>query len=692
MMESFMCLVRRAVLCVIASSVACKFPPPPDVPDDGDIAGDASIDAPDGSIGGTVSGMWAGGTLVVRLQATGIDELLDVSANGLFSFSNRLSAGALYTVTVDEQPGHHRCSVANGVGTAPTGAVTNIAVTCDVDFAVDISLSAPITWSFDVDVEQYDLSTSIAVQETSVVVTAPVATHISINDAPATSGGASPPVQLPFGPSTIRVAIEVDSLSRSYELAVNRGAAPLGSGAYVKPTNTGSEDAFGGDPEPFIRVDRRIAISADVLVIGAALEDSSSATSSQDNTLTDSGAAYVFRRTNGVWMQEAVLKASNRGANDHFGSSVAIDRDYIAVSAPGEDSSATGVNSSAADTAMDSGAVYVFRRNGTAWTQDAYIKASNTGAGDQFGKSIAISGTTLVVGAPDEDSNGIPSDNSRSNSGAVYVFDRGGAGWSQTDYRKAPNADAGDMFGSSVALIGDLLAVGAPAESSGAAGVNQNQADNSVSAAGAVYVLRRGGLGWQQEAYLKASNPGATDFFGITVAVAPDTIAVGASGEDSNATNVNGPQANEGASNSGAVYVFRRGASAWAQEAYVKSANTDTADNFGASGLALHGDLLAVAAHLEDSTATGVGPVAIDNGRSNSGAVYVYRRDGAAWSFATYVKASNPGADDLFGAGLALSGDTLFVGAPGEDSSATGIDGLQSDDGAINSGAAYTYR
>jgi hypothetical protein len=195
------------------------------------------------------------------------------------------------------------------------------------------------------------------------------------------------------------------------------------------------------------------------------------------------------------------------------------------------------------------------------FAQQAYLKASNTGLGDEFGRSVALSGNTLVVGAMSEGSaatgvNGNQADNNAKSSGAVYVFTRTGGVWSQEAYLKASNTDVGDIFGVSVALSGDTLVVGALGEDSAATGVNGNQADNNAFDSGAVYVFTRTGGVWSQEAYLKASNTDPGDRFGVSVALSGDTMAVGATGEDSIATGVNGNQADNSTFNSGAAYVF----------------------------------------------------------------------------------------------------------------------------------------
>jgi hypothetical protein len=411
-----------------------------------------------------------------------------------------------------------------------------------------------------------------------------------------------------------------------------------------------------------------------------------------------------WQRTYRVTLRRAVLpaqvaygKASNIDAGDEFGASVALSGDTLAVGAHHEDSAATGIDGNQSDdTASGSGAVYVFRRAGTAWQQEAYLKASNTGVGDEFGYSVALSGDTLAVGARYEASattgtGGDQADDRAAESGAVYVFRRIGAIWQQEAYLKASNTGAGDEFGTSVALAGDTLAVGAWLEASTATGPDGDQANDSAAESGAVYVFRRIGAIWQQEAYLKASNTGVGDTFGSSVALSSDTLAVGAPGEDSAATGIAGDQTSNSASASGAVYVFRFTGTNWQQETYIKASNTEPNDAFGVK-VAVSGDTLAVGALREDSAAIRIDGNQADNSAADSGGVYVFRRTGAGWQQEAYLKASNTGAGDRFGRSVAVSGDTLVVGAEGEASAAKGTNGNQSDDSAPESGAAYVFR
>lgn len=403
-------------------------------------------------------------------------------------------------------------------------------------------------------------------------------------------------------------------------------------------------------------------------------------------------------------VQQAYLKAATQ-ASRAFGGTMAISGDTLVVGAPNDDSGAIGVNGNPSDnSAPFAGAVYVFVRGAGGWSQQAYLKASNTDARDSFGYALGISGNTIVVSTAWEDSsatgvNGNESDNSALSAGAAYVFVRRGGSWSQQAYLKASNAEAGDRFGSAVSISGDTIIVGAQGEDSNATGINGNQSDNSVgvtnqTTAGAAYIFSRSGGAWTQQAYVKASNtdPEWGDNFGIAVAISGNTAVVGAQCESSNATGVNGNQnVNVNATwCSGAAYVFVRNGETWSQQAYMKASNPGFNDNFGI-GLAISGDTIVVGANWEDSNASGVNGNQANNQLSNSGAAYVFVRTGNTWSQQAYLKASNPGASDEFGSVLALDGETLVVGCPFEDSSASGVDGNQSDNSASNAGAAYVF-
>ena len=414
------------------------------------------------------------------------------------------------------------------------------------------------------------------------------------------------------------------------------------------------------------------------------------------------------------WSQQAYVKAANAEASDSFGTSAAISGDTLVVGAVGEDSNQTtitnGATASVDNSASDAGAVYVYLRSGGVWSQQAYLKAANAEANDNFGYSVAISGDTLVVGATNEDSsqttitNGTTasSDNSTGNSGAVYVYLRSGGVWSQQAYLKAPNAGVSDAFGNSVAISGDTIVVGAASEDSNEITITNGSTasgDDSVNSSGAAYVFVRSGTTWSQQAYLKAPNARAGDELGYRVAISGNTIVVGADGEDSNQTTVtngNTASSDNSASNAGAAYVFVRSGTTWSQQAYLKAANAEAGDNFGTS-VAISGDTIVVGASQEDSnqtTITNGSTASSDNSASNAGAAYVFVRSGTNWSQQAYLKAPNTGRDNNFGTSVAISSDSIVVGAMFESSRQTTITNggtASSDTSGSGVGAAYVF-
>ena len=411
------------------------------------------------------------------------------------------------------------------------------------------------------------------------------------------------------------------------------------------------------------------------------------------------------------------IKASNPGVDDQFAGSAVLlgvslalsgDGETLAVGARMEDSAATGIDGDQQDNSTrNAGAAYVFGRTPDgSWEQQAYLKASNTGPGDQFGFAVAISddGETLAVSANLEDSaatgvNGDQHDDSMENSGAVYIFRRGNDGWGQEAHIKASNTgepEDGDGFGYVLGLSadGNTLAVGATGEDSSATGANGDESDNSAGGAGAVYIFVREAGAWSQQAFLKASNTDATDLFGISLAVSDDgnTLVVSALDEDGSSSGVDGPDDND-SRGSGAVYVFSREGGQWTQRSYLKASNSGGNDAFSMVALSGDGNTLAVAAFDEDSIDNGVDANQSDDSAEDSGAVYVFSRDGHRWTQTAYVKSSNTSPFDQFGTRLHLNrdGSVLAVGVPLEDGSASGVNGVQ-DDLADEAGAVYLLR
>ncbi len=323
--------------------------------------------------------------------------------------------------------------------------------------------------------------------------------------------------------------------------------------AHLAASNAGSDDRFGWS----------VALWGDTLVVGARGEDGagSGVTPPDDDALDGAGAAYVFTRTDGIWTEQAYLKASNPGEDDRFGGAVAVSGDTVVVGAGFEDGSGADPLD---DDRSNSGAAYVFVRNNGTWTEQAYLKASNAGDGDGFGLSVAVDGDRIAVGAGKEASAGgsgaapDPKDDALPASGAVYLFERTEEAWAPSAFLKAANAGSGDEFGRPLALRGDLVVAAARGESSAGTGAGSPAPqDDEALAAGAAYVFAHDGEQWRQVRYLKASNTGPEDFFGWSVAQSGDALAISALQEDSAATGVNGDEADDSAETAGAVYLFR---------------------------------------------------------------------------------------------------------------------------------------
>jgi hypothetical protein len=446
---------------------------------------------------------------------------------------------------------------------------------------------------------------------------------------------------------------------------------------YIKASNTDQGDRFGFS----------LAIDRDTLVVGAPSEASAITGiggSQNDNSAFGAGAVYVYLRdASGAWAFDRYIKSSNTDAADNFGAAVALSGDILAVGAPGEDSAATGFNGDQFDDSRpDAGAVYIYVRDGTGgWFPQAYLKASNTDAGDRFGASVGLSGETLIVGAPNEDSSGVgvgsnQVDNASPDAGAAYVFTRAGVTWSQQAYLKPLNTDAEDLFGNAVDIDGDRLIVASPAEDGGDDG-----GGNGQPTAGAAYVFERVGTDWSQVAYLKADAPDAGDFFGHDVAIDGRLAVVGARLDDGPANALE---------NSGAAYVFERLDEGWALDQALYAANADADDRLGWAVDIDAGEVL-VTARAEASAALGVDGNPDDNSLPFAGAAYLFRRNLTQWQQAHYIKGFITDEQDFFGEAAGVSAGLIAVGAINEDSNAQGIGGDATNNSALSSGAVYTY-
>ncbi|QEY18502.1 hypothetical protein D0C16_22500 [Cellvibrio sp. KY-GH-1] len=511
---------------------------------------------------------------------------------------------------------------------------------------------------------------------------------------------------------------------------------------YVKAPNGEAFDNFGWS----------FALSADgkTLAIGAPAEDSKAIGVNGDTANNDSvnaGAAYVFIKENGVWVQEAYLKASNTEQpnlnssrflpNDRFGYKVSIsdDGNTLAVSALLEDARSTGINcnqdnyelrttnssNSSGDpsgntySAVDynNGAVYVFTRSNKVWTQEAFVKSSYVAQELRFGETLALSGDgkTLAVGATSD---------SLAISGILM-------------YQASSMPECLEYYPSSSSS--STSSSSSSSSNSSASSTSSSSSSNSAASAytggsgsGSVHIFIRREDGWMQQAYLKNSNAQQGDAFGASIAFSTDgnTLVIGAIGEDSQAKGVNGNQAdnscyyqgNDGlyvldlgcedafyqtyGINNGAAYVFTRSNAIWTQEAYLKPASTFFTTLFGSSvDISGDGNTLVVGAKGDTTdTVNTSDPKNIDKAKVQevvkqlgSGSAYVFARSGTTWAQEAYLKPSTITIAGEFGGDVSLSqdGNTLAVGSFREASNAKGVNGDEGDTSADRAGAVFVF-
>ncbi|MFD2255707.1 FG-GAP repeat protein [Luteolibacter algae] len=356
------------------------------------------------------------------------------------------------------------------------------------------------------------------------------------------------------------------------------------------------DSLFASDKDYSARFGAAAAISGDTIVIGSPFR----AHPDDPSFFADpAGAAYVFKLESGSWVEQQRLSGSNTGSSDNFGYSVAIEGDTIVIGARWEQG--------AEDRMLDSGAAYVFSRNGNIWAEEAYLKASNAGELDEFGTAVAISAGTVAVSAPFEDGNG-------AESGAVYLFDKQTGGWTERQILRAADASPGDFFGCSLAMDSERIAIGARGE------------DDVANASGAVYLFRKSSSGWLQETRLKSVMPVATAEMGTTVSLSAARLIAGA------------PKDPTGGNNSGSATRFRLASGTWGEPVRMTAANQGPGDNYG-SAVSIQGLDLAVGAESEDGA---------DNLISASGAAYLSMlspKSFREWSIAENLSGDLAGQD-----------------------------------------------
>jgi hypothetical protein len=260
-----------------------------------------------------------------------------------------------------------------------------------------------------------------------------------------------------------------------------------------------------------------VAIDGDYIIVGAYNDNSGQ------------GSAYIFNRIGTNWTQEAKIEAADGIAGDGFGFTVAINDATVIVGA-WRDENITG-------------AAYVFTRNGTTWTQQAKLTASDGEVNDEFGYSVSTSGDVAIVGAR----------NDEAATGSAYIYRRAGTAWTEEAKLVASDGAPEDLFGLSVSISGDTAVAGAA---------------GNISKTGTAYVYRNTGTTWTEEAKLVGSDSQVGGGFAWAVAIENDSLAAGSPGGDAN---------------NGTAYVFSRTGTAWTEEAKLTASDAMSGDFLGIS-------------------------------------------------------------------------------------------------------------
>ncbi|MDQ6477976.1 T9SS type A sorting domain-containing protein [Dyadobacter sp. LHD-138] len=418
---------------------------------------------------------------------------------------------------------------------------------------------------------------------------------------------------------------------------------------------------------------RSVSISGNYAIVGAHFEDHDA---NGSNSVENTGAAYILYNDAGNWVQVKKITAPVREPFDEFGLSVSINGDYAIVGAYAENEDALETN-----TLDNSGSAYIFKKDqgGTDnWGLVKKITASTRAIEDRFGYSVSISGNYAIVGAhaDDEDAN---ETNTIDDSGSAYIFrkDQGGAdNWGQIQKITASTRGIQDRFGHAVSIGGDYAIVGDPFEEE----IDVPEA-NTIFTSGSAFIFKKdqgGADNWGQVQKITASVRAPGDNFGNKVAISGDYAIVGAPYENEDALEANSLYS------SGSAYIFKKdqgGADNWGQVKKI-TASSRAAEDFFGLGVSINGEYVIVGAPSEDQDANEI------NTLTASGSAYIFKKDqGGAdnWGQVQKITASVRATFDSFGTSVAIDGNHVIVGAPGEDHDASEANTVTS------SGSAYIF-
>lgn len=399
-----------------------------------------------------------------------------------------------------------------------------------------------------------------------------------------------------------------------------------------------SEDFFG----------YAIAIYGDYAIIGAPYDDKDALS---QNSLTNSGSAYIFKNNSGNWSQIQKITADDRAEWDMFGYSVSMFGDYAIVGAEGTNTGA--------------GSVYVFKNESGTWTQIQKLNASDGSSQDYFGHSVSIYADHIIVGAvgDSEDLNG---SSYMKHAGSAYIFRNSSDTWTQLQKISPSDRNEEDRFGGSVAINRDYAIIGSLADD------EDSNGNNYAPNAGSAYIYKLDNGTWNQSQKITADDREGSDLFGSAVALSEDFIIVGAHREDHDS------EGNNYLGDAGSVYIYKNESDTWTQAQKITAIDRDSPDFFGYS-ISIFGDYILVGAYEEDEDILG------ENNLASAGSAYLFKNESGTWNQVQKITASDRGESDLFAYAVAIYGDYAIIGAYYEDEDAN------QNNTIANAGSAYIY-
>ena len=343
-----------------------------------------------------------------------------------------------------------------------------------------------------------------------------------------------------------------------------------------------------------------VSIDDDYAIIGA-VEDNENG--------YRSGSAYIFKLEGTIWTEQTKLLPSDGLAYQNFGVSVYIDGEYAIIGATGDDSNG-----------LDSGSAYIFKREGTIWTEQTKLLPSDGEEDYIFGGCVSLYGDFAIIGSTGDKENG-------EYSGSAYIFKREGTIWTEQTKLLPSDGEQFESFGRSVAIDGDYTIIGAPGDN-----------DNGY-VAGSAYIFKRNGNLWSEQSKLLASDGEKYDYFGRSVSIDGQYVIIGAWGDESR---------------SGSAYIFKREGEIWTQLEKMSPSDIDSGDYFGFS-VSINGDYAIVGAEGDNAKAYG------------AGSAYIFKRNGVTWSKHAKLLAPDGEEKNWLGCSVSLNEDNVIIGALGAD-------------------------